>query len=100
MQLAPTAAQATLMCLCCGRGAADWCNTCEVNGTQMEAGSGTGGRTGSVCPPMCGDCVRLDRQCRLCGTRPSEGPQDADFLAAAESSGEEVSIQVAGAIYG
>ena len=55
-------------CTCCGAGAGDWCNACELAGRRDSLGH---------FPGRCNRCTTADERGRLCNTRPSEGPPEA-----------------------
>ena len=62
-------------CIACGLlGAGDWCNMCEVLGIHPDPA------LPNWVTPMCHQCIAHDIVCPQCDTRPSEGPQDGDFM--------------------
>ena len=62
-------------CIACGQlGAGDWCNMCEMLGIHPDPA------LPNWVTPMCHQCIAHDVVCPQCDTRPSEGPQDGDFM--------------------
>ena len=62
-------------CYHCGQPApGNWCNTCEIMGNRPLR------ERPDLVTPYCNACFEADLTCRVCGTRPSEGPDEMAML--------------------
>ena len=60
-------------CFCCGMGASNYCNKCELNDTYFMINGQL------LIPPMCGVCHAADAMCPICMMPPSQGPSEVDM---------------------
>ena len=90
----PLEAHQRFPCYQCGQaGPGDWCNTCEVLGNRPLR------EQPHLVTPFCHACMAANVQCRVCGVRPDDGPDDAAFQVAGVPLGPDgAAIQVAGVL--